>query len=691
MAEIKLIKSINPNRAAKLLQIFSFILFFLIPFLGNNHLSIYYITIDRFWIETTFVLLLIIVVIFQYITRKEIGQIEFYRFLVFFIPFATANAISFIYTWNTFSTLSQINTLIWIIGSVYIFLHSKEKDMLLKALVLGTFLSALCAVVQAKVLFPNLIEVFEGGRNAEIVKGQAIPFSSFLYHNVFGGFMCFVLPLALYFGVFQRKWIYMAAASGIITGLILSTSRAAIGISFVTALFFIGFMVRERDTKSILTMLTVIIAGIAITFMLLQTGKKGEFKGLTAELGKKAQMTKSEIATLNTRTEIWKNSFSAFKAKPVIGYGAGAFEYGYRKYFDGGIYTKYAHSTLLKYGVELGIIGVFCFLFYIYGFIYFLYKSRKEPLFWSVMASTACGFLFGLLDFSFDMPVHVITFFALSSGVFIEEKNEYESDENFNLCYKKNPFSYLVPCIIIISLIGSFIFTTKTNMSRKSIENGVALEDNGFVFNACLSYKDAIYDMPTDNEGYIRMASCIKNLYEREGNHKKKEEIKNNLIAYLNLMEKKRDKDSELYFIIGMSYASFGETNKAEGYLLKGMLYYPSSPYHIYEIVVFYAKNNELQKAKAWSRAIDPYLNKYATSRNPKGFYVYKIRDIEAEIEYRQGNAAEALAIASNNLYNARERKFVISNIKSGENLSVEPFLNYLNDRVNFLESRDNR
>jgi len=37
--------------------------YFLIPFLGGNHLSLFYITIDRFWIETTFIMFLIFTIL----------------------------------------------------------------------------------------------------------------------------------------------------------------------------------------------------------------------------------------------------------------------------------------------------------------------------------------------------------------------------------------------------------------------------------------------------------------------------------------------------------------------------------------------------------------------------------------------------------------------------------------------------
>ena len=167
---------------------------------------------------------------------------------------------------------------------------------------------------------------------------------------------------------------------------------------------------RKRDIKSALIVVAITAVGIAIVFTLFHTGKGGEFRGLTAELGKKAQITKSEVTTLNTRTEIWNNGIKAFVAKPIIGYGAGAFEYGYRKYFDGGIYTRYAHSTLLKISVELGLIGILCFLFYIAGFFSRLRGRLKEPENLFVLASTGCGFIFGFLDFSTALRLTRSTF-----------------------------------------------------------------------------------------------------------------------------------------------------------------------------------------------------------------------------------------------------------------------------------------
>ncbi|MCX5803905.1 MAG: hypothetical protein NTU69_10325, partial [Proteobacteria bacterium] len=219
-------------KSVKLEGIFAFSAFLLIPFLGGNHLSLYYINIDRFWIETSFVLLIIIAAVANWLKKKEV-QAGFYKFFIFFLPFGIIHLISLIYTWNTFSTLSDINVLIWIIGSVYLFLSSDDKEVLLKALVIGTFISSLCVIIQSKTLFPNLIEELGNGRYAAFVKEQPIPFSSFIYHNILGGYFCFVLPFALYFGIIRTRWIFIIATVGIIVGLIFSTSRMAMGISLL--------------------------------------------------------------------------------------------------------------------------------------------------------------------------------------------------------------------------------------------------------------------------------------------------------------------------------------------------------------------------------------------------------------------------------------------------------------------------
>ena len=60
------------KRGLLLLQrVSSFFAFLLIPFLGGNDLPLYFLTIDRFWIETSFILSIIVALFAQYLAGYD--------------------------------------------------------------------------------------------------------------------------------------------------------------------------------------------------------------------------------------------------------------------------------------------------------------------------------------------------------------------------------------------------------------------------------------------------------------------------------------------------------------------------------------------------------------------------------------------------------------------------------------------
>ncbi len=134
-------------------------------------------------------------------------------------------------------------------------------------------------------------------------------------------------------------------------------------------------------------------------------------------LGAKVESVSTEISTLDKRTGLWRDSFRAFLSKPIVGYGAGTFEYAYRKFYDGGLYTKYAHSSLVKTAVELGSRGSSqLFSFTWQPSAEELLRGFRESGSRFLAISAFAGLLFGLVDFAFDIPAHVVTFFIVTSA-----------------------------------------------------------------------------------------------------------------------------------------------------------------------------------------------------------------------------------------------------------------------------------
>ncbi len=660
---------------AALERLFSITTFFLIPFLGNNHLSLFYVNIDKFWIETSFIIASIAAVFLQY-ARERDTRTSLFVFLIFFVPFLLVNSASLFYTWNLFSTLWEINVLIWAGCSVSLYAFSADREGLLKALVAGAFASSVCAIVQFTVLFPNLFEIFQSGSLSQIIRGQAIPISSFAYHNMLGGYLACILPIALHYSIVRKRPVYIILSSVIIAGIILTTSRIAITIAILEVLFYAVLTVTERNLKGLFSIMGILILVTACLYSLFFTGQKVIQAGVRAELEKKTKITRVEITTLNTRTEIWKNGISAFREKPFTGYGSGTFEYAYRKYFDGGVYTQYSHSILTKILVELGFIGMLCALWYMTGVLYGIQKSAKRDQGIFMYVALAAFILFLVADFAFDIPAFVITFFVLSFAIL---PGSIQSAQGTG-------FKHAFTCIVIVLLISSLFFTIRANLSKKSIDNGTAYLQSGFVKDAYYAYMDAIHEMPLDNEGRIKAINVLNNVLPKEKDIERKGTFKRMLQGSLTMVGQSRDKDSELFLVAGTAYALLGDRKKAEEYLLKAHAYYPSSAYYIFQITNYYISVNDLHKALFWTHRIDPYLNKYVTSRNPNGLYVYKIRDLQADIQYRSGNKDKALAVAKENMKNAAEERFLITSARAREFVRKDDLMKYLQEKIRLYE-----
>ena len=149
-----------------------------------------------------------------------------------------------------------------------------DKDFILKALIVGVFLSSLCAIMQFTVVYPALIDAFQHSKYASVVENQAIPFSSFLYHNIFGGYLAVILPISLYFAVSEKKILYSITTIVIIIGLILTTTRIGIGLALLTILLSLIVLVKDRDMKRILHLLGLACAGLLVAVLLMNTHTK---------------------------------------------------------------------------------------------------------------------------------------------------------------------------------------------------------------------------------------------------------------------------------------------------------------------------------------------------------------------------------------------------------------------------------
>ncbi len=647
-----------------------FLCFFLVPFLGGNHLALPYVTIDMFWIETSFILLLIGSIIQTFFRKKCTGN--FPVFLAWFAPFLLLSALSLIYTWNMYATIKEINVLIWAISAAYLYAISDQKTKLLDGLVSGSAVSVICAVLQLKILFPQLTAAFTEGRYAMMVLEKSVPFSAFVNENMFGGFFLFVLPIALYQAYMKKRLVHVTACLIIIAGILMSLSRLSVIIMILELGAMSVLLFRTAHRKQVLVLgATCVCAFLLFLSVGYSSGKERE-RGMGYWITHKASTAMEQAKTLNLRTEIWKGGIRAFFDRPVFGYGPGVFEYAYRRYFGGGLYTKYAHGGIIKIAVELGLAGLVAFGAYLIAVGLAIRRNTADGAF---VLATVCGFLFIVVDYALDIPAFVVMFFVVSSTVF---KAKHDS------LLPRIPKTIF--CFVILSLICSFAFTSRAELAKKAVEDGVLCEENGLFDEACCSYMEAARLMPLGNEPTTRIVGLIARRMDIEKEATDRERLGNIMDYYLKRIMEKRDRDAEMLFVSALAYRSRGDMAKAQEFVSKALALYPSSAYYASESADWYVRSGDFDRAQRVIDGLEPYVENIRNSGNPGGLYVYRLRDLQAEIAHRKGDEKLALAIAEKNLASANSEEFMITAAKARQLVRKEWLLHYLAERVAFYK-----
>jgi O-antigen ligase len=654
-----------------------FATFSLVPFLGGNHLTLFHFTVDRFWIETSFILLMLASIVMA-CYQKRWPTNGFRKFLVFFCPLLAMATLSLTYTWSLFNTLNEINILIWALGASFLFLATSHRDDLMEGLVAGAALSALCAVWQFLVLFPSLAEVFKGGGYAAMLKDQHVPFSSFLNQNMLGGYCASVLPLALHSAFLKRKTVYVVAVCLISVGLILSLSRLAVLSSIPSCAIVAVLVFRERGIKGVVQMASC-IGGAALIVLVMIYGPyhKRDTNSIQNTLEGKIQRSYKEATTLNFRTDIWKTGLKAFSESPVVGYGAGSFVYPYQKFYEGKRYTKVAHGTLIKLVVELGSLGLLCFFWFCFGLSSELKNCLQDRGILMAGLSALVVFLFGLFDFSFDTAAHVVTFFCLSSACFCTGSAQTSSV----------PVK-IASALLVLLFVTSFVYTAKADSSRKFVEDARAERETGFIEDALRSSVDAVEAMPWNNDASTLLTGLLTSSFLNEKDPSRKERLRSQLRRCVQAVENNRDKDAEMYFVAGTARNALGDGIGSCHAMDRALQYHPSSAGYAFFAAACFARNGQIERAQSIARSMGAYYQNYHTWGYPDGAMVHKIKDLEAEIEVAKGNREQALSMMRQNLDNAKNNQFVINDWRARQSVTKDALIDHLERQIRLVEAK---
>jgi len=109
---------------------------------------------------------------------------------------------------------------------------------------------------------------------------------------------------------------------------------------------------------------------------------------------------------------------------------------------------------------------------------------------------------------------------------------------------------------------------------------------------------------------------------------------------------------------------------------------YPSSPYYVSQAADWLVSDGDYEGASRLILRFEPFVDNIRTWGNPYGLYVYRLRELSADIQFKIGNRTEAVALGKRNLDSAQKEEFVITSYKTREYVKKEWLVEHLKRKL---------
>jgi O-antigen ligase len=244
-------------------------------------------------------------------------------------------------------------------------------------------------------------------------------YGPYVNHNHYAGLMELLVPIPLILLLSrladEKERIAAGVAAAVMAGTIfLSGSRG--GMLAILAEFIVLSLVVVRQKRGIRFALAVGTFAVVLLSLLMWLGGKE----LTTRVTSISAETRSEI-TGGMRITIDRDSLHMFRAKPIAGWGLGAFPVVYPQFrsFYTNFFVNEAHNDYLQLLVETGILGFGTMVWFLIVFYRStLPKIKNWPSEVSGAVSLACmlgitGILVhSIFDFNLQIPANAALFYV---------------------------------------------------------------------------------------------------------------------------------------------------------------------------------------------------------------------------------------------------------------------------------------
>ncbi|OGS27285.1 MAG: hypothetical protein A2297_00360 [Elusimicrobia bacterium RIFOXYB2_FULL_48_7] len=512
--------------------------------------------------ETLFQFLVLLIWIFwliKIIAEKKVVLVKS-KVNVFALFFLGINAVSILWTGNFHLSSVASQKLVFYVLLYFIAANLIDEEAQLNSILIILISTACFESIYGLLQFLKIDPVFQSG-----LAGRRRIIGTFGYHNFVSEYLILIIPVMFACCFLKiRRYLKILLYCAIVVSLlcVILTQTRSTWIALICSITIFSIVLGKRSLKTrykkfVLSLLCAVFITAAFAFI---------FSSNYA--------VKSKKDSIKSRLLIYESALLMIKDRPLLGAGAGTFEFNYSDYLSKVMknrqYTIFveevtsAHNEYLQTWTETGILGLIIYLCLFYFFFRegnSLYAAlntnqQKHSILLLSFMSAIIGFL---VDSIFSFPLHIapaaITmWFLLGLSASLKNLQSGEPGKQYHMAYDLNPKITGLLGIITICLVIFFSNTFKTFLADYYWDKADCAAVNSDWNESVSNYRKALRLDEDNGKLHFFYGSMLLNMGEIDKG-----------IEELNIAQK-NFKDHHLYNNLGRACLEKKDYLKAEHY-----------------------------------------------------------------------------------------------------------------------------
>lgn len=304
-------------------------------------------------------------------------------------------------------------------------------------------------------------------------------------------------------------------------GYVLATSLVVALLAWIIQRYLAPWLEQRTDrwaaTKlaSLWLPLVSVVAVVVLAFLLLGTSLKNVLPG---NIGNRLENINLQQHSLLERLTFYKDAVKVVKDYPVIGAGGGAWASFYEKYQNNPYTSRQAHSFIMQYLVEVGVLGfivlvaflAFIFYKYIRGYIHSDETKRNDYFIYFIIVLSIL--IHSLMDFNMSYVfIGMLVFLGLGGMAAAMDTKPVK-----RFAWKSSGFRTLYSAVLVVGALVLIFTSIRFIQANNAIEKGRSLMATSSDFQEIQApFADALKKRSNQPDAVLNYNILLKAAYEQ--------------------------------------------------------------------------------------------------------------------------------------------------------------------------------